>query len=785
RLLPSGNFEILGRKDSQVKLKGYRVELDEVAEAIMQHPNVIAAAALVKDKTHLVGYFSPADVDTAELHRIVSDQLPVYMVPSLWVGLNDMPQNVNGKIDKKALELMDIEMEVESLASETEEIMSRVWADVLGVALSDIGRNTSFYALGGDSISAIRLVAKAKQFGLAVSSQLVMKYPKLSEMAANTMPLQVRATENAVVTGDVPLTPIQHMNFAHPWKNLHHWNMSFTIQPRSHLQLDDLVRAVNQLVHHHDVLRTRFLFCPVNGWSQQILDISATTLDKVNRVQLTNLTELEGAICKIEKTLNLTDGPVFIVTLFESAESKAQYVHFTMHHTIADLVSWRILTDDLQTCLLNKKLVFKTTSIKEWSERLSKAALTFDPAAWLEYMGDDTVPPTDASGCILTKKTALDATYTSKFDLANVTYGTNIQELALAALTGAFGALQSDRTSERRPLQLMLESHGRETWSPDLDVSGTVGWFTCEYPVVFFPTTNLADLIRQVKQKLRGLPNQGLSYGAIKYLVPESDTVERIKSHRRHNLSFNYFGRFQEVSSDTSMFDLVQGLNIPQKAADELEFSPASLNLIHVGSELVLESEVPDWLFSRPELDALCELWVSFMQQIIDHCLDSNTIGGRTLSDVGLLPSTAVLEDIEMEMLKSQSLRPLDVEDIYPVTGLQAGMLLAMIQDPAEYVLQSVFDIRGDFNFSRLQECWALLAQDIQMLRTVFVATPHGMYQAVTKDDFSEWNELDEAWQADDIESQTKALMKRDRERGFTLATKSFQRFTGVRVTGT
>ncbi|KAF0711205.1 hypothetical protein As57867_005345, partial [Aphanomyces stellatus] len=67
RILPNGKFEVLGRKDNQVKLKGYRIELDEVAEAMLHHPQVVTAAAIVKDKTHLVGYFSPANVSSDEL----------------------------------------------------------------------------------------------------------------------------------------------------------------------------------------------------------------------------------------------------------------------------------------------------------------------------------------------------------------------------------------------------------------------------------------------------------------------------------------------------------------------------------------------------------------------------------------------------------------------------------------------------------------------------------------------------------------------------------------------
>ncbi|KAF0702733.1 hypothetical protein As57867_007728, partial [Aphanomyces stellatus] len=100
---------------------------------MMQHPQVVTAAAIVKDKTHLVGYFTPANVSSEELQDMVSSLLPVYMVPAVWVGLDVMPQNTNGKIDKKALEALDVVVDMEALASESERRMASVWADVLHV----------------------------------------------------------------------------------------------------------------------------------------------------------------------------------------------------------------------------------------------------------------------------------------------------------------------------------------------------------------------------------------------------------------------------------------------------------------------------------------------------------------------------------------------------------------------------------------------------------------------------------------------------------------------------
>ncbi|KAI9324347.1 hypothetical protein DFJ73DRAFT_251690, partial [Zopfochytrium polystomum] len=111
RVLPSGDFEVLGRRDEQVKLKGYRVELGEVEAALTSHPRVSTAAVIVKDKTHLVAFVTPADVVVDELRDVAAAKLPPYMVPAAYVRLSQMPVNANGKTDKKALASMAISLD--------------------------------------------------------------------------------------------------------------------------------------------------------------------------------------------------------------------------------------------------------------------------------------------------------------------------------------------------------------------------------------------------------------------------------------------------------------------------------------------------------------------------------------------------------------------------------------------------------------------------------------------------------------------------------------------------
>ncbi|KAF0692042.1 hypothetical protein As57867_016763, partial [Aphanomyces stellatus] len=695
RLLPNGHFEVLGRQDSQVKLKGYRIELDEVAETITSHPGVVTAAVIVKDNTHLVGYFTPANVDVASLRMFVASQLPIYMQPAVWVGLEVMPQNSNGKIDKKALNEYTIDTQVDVLETNTEIQLANIWAQVLGSNVSEIGRHTSFFSLGGDSITAIRMVAKAKQVGLILTGAIAMKYPTLESMARMTKcaPIVHSNASNDSVSGAIPLTPIQHLNFKHPWENVNYWNLSMTLLCRQNIGLDALKAAVSRLENHHDMLRTRFQNDADSGWTQHVLEASLDVPPNVELICIASFDDLEEAVLQKERSLNLVSGPVYAVTVFETTDN-IQYLQFTLHHTIADLVSWRILLDDLQRVLQNGMLSSKTTSFKEWSKKLSKKALEWDPSPWLDYMGNDITPPFDrCRGQTHKYQVRLDANITMTLDSANTAYGTNIQELALAALAESFAHVRESSGFDDRHLYLMMEGHGRESWDTSLDVSSTVGWFTCEYPLVLAGMNNISTLVRQVKQKLRGVPEKGLSYGAIKYLLPKSKDTEQIHLHKRHNISFNYAGRFQELNKDDNLFGEVDGLYVPQHEEGEAEFCPGSIGLSHLDDTLVLDISVPDWILTRDEVDAWGDLWCEWMTRIRDHCLDTETIGGRTLSDVPLLGSTLVVHSVEAELMSTLHLRPLDVEDIYPITPLQSGILSAMIRDPAEYVIQLVFDI--------------------------------------------------------------------------------------------
>ncbi|HSR25594.1 MAG TPA: amino acid adenylation domain-containing protein, partial [Candidatus Eisenbacteria bacterium] len=197
RWLPDGSLQYLGRTDDQVKIRGFRIELGEVEAVLREHGGVLHSAALVREdaggRPWLAGYVVPhpgVTVVPEELRRHLRDRLPEHMVPASITVLDAVPLTVNGKVDRAALpvpDLSDVAGE-DALAprNEAEELLVRVWRDVLGVGR--LGVDQRFFDVGGDSMLALKVVARARELGLGLTVQDLMTHQTVAELAARSAP---------------------------------------------------------------------------------------------------------------------------------------------------------------------------------------------------------------------------------------------------------------------------------------------------------------------------------------------------------------------------------------------------------------------------------------------------------------------------------------------------------------------------------------------------------------------------------------------------------------------
>ncbi|GAA2247430.1 hypothetical protein GCM10010145_13200 [Streptomyces ruber] len=188
RWRPDGKLEFLGRKDTQVKVRGFRIEMGEVENALLRVAGVRDGAVVVARGEHLVAFYSGRKpLDAEVLRRTLAASLPVYMVPTVVHWREHLPLTANGKIDVKRLTALAEELEAAGDGSPapapgtpTEERLAAAWAEVLGVPQARVGRRDHFFDRGGTSLSAVKLAIALDR---AVSPKDVTQHPVLADLA--------------------------------------------------------------------------------------------------------------------------------------------------------------------------------------------------------------------------------------------------------------------------------------------------------------------------------------------------------------------------------------------------------------------------------------------------------------------------------------------------------------------------------------------------------------------------------------------------------------------------
>lgn len=219
RYLEDGSIEFLQRLDTQVKIHGFRVELGEIESALARHPAVREAVVVIRpgsDGDHrLIAYWTAAHPSadaptTSDLHEFLTQRLPAYMIPGVFVHLDALPLTPNGKIDRQHLPAPDTTRPTLSTAyvpprTEAEATLARIWANVLQV--TQVGIHDNFFELGGDSILSLRIIAEAREAGLHLTVQQLFEFQTIAALAASLLPPAPTPPPTAGGYPDVDLTP--------------------------------------------------------------------------------------------------------------------------------------------------------------------------------------------------------------------------------------------------------------------------------------------------------------------------------------------------------------------------------------------------------------------------------------------------------------------------------------------------------------------------------------------------------------------------------------------------
>jgi amino acid adenylation domain-containing protein/non-ribosomal peptide synthase protein (TIGR01720 family) len=664
RYRADGQIEYVGRADGQVKIRGFRIELGEIEAALSQHQAVREAVALARDgetplaPQRLVAYvvLATPGVTPGDLRSYLAGKLPDYMVPSAIVLLDALPLMPNGKVDRRALPAPDrtaLATGTTYVAPRTqaEEVLARIWGQVLG--REQVSVRDNFFELGGDSILSIQVIARANQAGLILTPKQLFQYPTIEGLAQVAGSGRAVQAEQDTVTGPVPLTPIQHWFFEQNLAEPHHFNQSLLLAVRDGIAPAALQAAFDHLQAHHDALRLRFLPLAAN-WQQEIAGPGQST--QLLRFDLSAMAaaDQDAALfansARIQASLNLTEGPLLQVALFDLGAQRGTRLFITIHHLAVDGVSWRILLEDLlaaYTQLTSGQSVAlppKTTSFKAWAERLAaharSDALRSELAHWLA-IGGCTIPRlpvdslgdnTEASARDVVVSLSQEDTTALLYDVPPV-YGTEINDVLLASL-----ALAHSRWTGSPHLLLDLEGHGREALFDDVDLSRTVGWFTTVYPVLLTvqPQAGPGAVLKSIKEQARRVPQRGLGFGLLRYLTPDGETARLLSALPQPQISFNYLGQFDQAIPEGSPFTLAVEATGPDRSVRERRSHLIDVSAGVAGGRLQIAWTYSQNVHQRDTIECLAQDYLAQLQAIIRHC-QSPTAGGYTPSDFPLL----------------------------------------------------------------------------------------------------------------------------------------------------
>ncbi|WP_175693243.1 non-ribosomal peptide synthetase [Burkholderia ambifaria] len=789
--LPDGSIVLHGRKDHQLKIRGYRIELAEIDNALAAIPEIRQAAALdYRDDAGraalcaYVAFRAGASLSDAEIAAALSATLPDYMVPGIYVVLDALPLSSNGKIDRKALPLLDrARLSAAGQAptlprTPTETLLCRIWGEALGIPAPGIHDN--FFALGGDSILSMRIVSLAAKAGLKLTTRLIFQHPTVAELAAVATRATLGAAEFVASSGPLPLTPIQKDFFAQRKDDQDQYNQAVLLDVPADFDPMLLRQALRHAVKWHDALRLRFR-AGASGWIQEVVDDPEIPVGVVE----IGRDQLAQHVAHAHASLNLSDGPVVRADLFRVDEGRSLRLLLVAHHLVIDGVSWGALLEtvyDAYTRLRHGQgpefagggatWTAWTRAISDWA---GSGAADADLAHW-QALARATLPglpldraATAAANSVSSAETIVvelgESATAALLSAAPRAYDAQINDVLLAALARAVGDW-----SGCADVLVDLEAHGREELIADLDISRTVGWFTSLFPVVLTVDAGSHDparLVASIKTQLRAVPSAGITYGLLR---------DRLDGPvPRPRLLFNYLGQTDQMLNAARDWKQAAEPSGDGRNANQLREHLLDVNAYVTGNRLHVA-----WEFSRACHDAdtirrVAQAYIAALESLVaDHAVQSASARPASGQPANVLPQALA------------SVIPDEIADVYALTPTQQGMLFHGLYEPASDAYFSSLDFRidGALDVEWFRRAWETVAHRHDILRTSFhweeIESP---VQVVHRRIDLPWHDEDlRAASAEEAERRWAAYVAQDRARGFDFTRAPLMRLALLRV---
>ncbi|KAF5137722.1 Nonribosomal peptide synthetase 8 [Metarhizium anisopliae] len=770
-----GTIDYVGRKDTQFKLHGQRIESSEIEHHLSTDRHIRHAMILLsksksgqqrltaiislesvppsaaRDVPQLIQAES-AQLEVSLIRKKLAESVPGYMVPSIWLVVDHMSMTVSGKLNRlemtKWVEQMDEDVfstsaDAEDLegshipATVMEDKIQKMLCQVLN--LQTVRLDRSFLSLGGDSITAMQLRAKCRTEKIELSTQHILRAKSISQMALLAKSTSETALAHPeILDSSFGLTPIQQMYFdiESNAEMSHHFHQSFLLRVTRRIGTLQMARAIEKLVGQHSLLRARFSQEENNQWTQRITGDVADS-HRFSMHQLARREQMMPLIQASQGAINIREGPVFCAALFhidsnDDVGDSRQLLFLCAHHLVIDLVSWRHILRDLEQLLDSGRLSSpKPPSFQTWATMQAEYAKELLPQDVMPLQ----IPPADFGfwGMLnqpnvfedqLETAFSLDEETTDKlFGVSNEALQTEPVDIILSALIDSFHRVFTDRQTPT----IFSEGHGRESLAPESDAAEIVGWFTTLNPL-HVPVMKEQDelkILAHTKDLRRQVPSSGYPYFCSRFLSPQGQ--QTFGHHTQMEVILNYQGRYQQLERDDALLrpePLAENEVHKDQGSDMHRFS-----LFEISVEVVQGKTRVSFAYNRRmHHEDLIRQWVSESKECLG--ILTNRLSVMELQLTRSSFPLLALDDWELSQfqshLSSLAIHPSQVEAAYPTSPMQESMISAQQKVPGIYGVRNMYDVipgpqAGPVDHCRLMTAWQRVVDRHVSLRTIFV----------------------------------------------------------------
>ncbi|KAH9875478.1 hypothetical protein J1614_004317, partial [Plenodomus biglobosus] len=579
----------------------------------------------------------------------------------------------------------------------------------------------------------MRVSSLARQNGLVLSTRNILERKTISVMSSyatmlHSVDLDALHPSSDPANHSFALTPIQQLYFRLDPAGVCCFDQCFLLELTTRFDFEHLRIALGELVKTHSMLRARFDQDANGRWRQYILEFSESSFD-IQQIHGKDAGDTAQAVFQSRSRLQLAGGPVFTAAVLDRDD--AQFLFLAAHHLVIDLVSWRVLLEDLENLLLSATCpTAPCMSFQSW-QNIQAQYVSQHPdqgpalgAEWssggLTYWGEhlSVLKTADAitDGFVLDKQTTW-----ALLETCNHSLQTRPTELMLAMLLFSFARAFPDRDLPT----VFNEAHGRETWA-DIDLSRTVGWFTTIMPVQVSTeaTQTVADAVRATKDHMRGFKQNGWSFFASQF-ISDSEADAFVHGFPVEAI-FNYTGIYQQLEGKDSLFK-AHPVPYDQQQPDTRSMPRMSLFDISLAVEKGC-AQVTFTYDKAAQHQKKISQWIRLYEKALVEL--PGILGGRglewTLSDLPLAFHTYKdLRRFQDETLPALGLQAEQVEDVFPCSPMQEGILASQGRDTDTYWVCYIVEVVAiqlrPVDIARLQRAWQRVVQKHSLLRALLV----------------------------------------------------------------